>query len=84
MSVPKQNRQGSHPGGPYILSYKHILKGANSLVIKEMQIRTKRYKVTTIKNCKIPHVVKGQEKWSLTYFGGKKASWCKISFLERG
>lgn len=41
MSVLKQNRQGSHPGGPYILSYKHTLKGANSLVIKEMHIETR-------------------------------------------
>lgn len=66
---------GSHPCGPYMLSYKHIFKSANSLVTKEMQVETKRYRVVTTKHCKAPHVVKGQEKWTLSYFGSRKMNW---------
>jgi len=44
------------------LPYKHIFKRANLLVTKEMQIKTKRYRVAQTKSCKISHMVKDQEK----------------------
>ena len=56
---------GSHPCGPYILSYKHIFKSVNSLVTRKKQIKTKRYRVAPTKSYKVPHVVKGQEKRTL-------------------
>lgn len=71
----------------FILACKHMLESANfTVVIKEAQIKTKRYKLFTKQPqlLKLCTVVKGQEKWAFSHFGGGRTSWCKISFLGGG